>query len=305
VTLKAIRNSEGESQGFAGVARDATALKATMESQLMQISQLEDRDAARTRQLDETEEELRRRNREIANYLNVITAQQQEKEVILREVYHRVKNNLQVVESLLKMKSRSLADPAARLAIETSMQRIRMMGMIHEHLYQTPDLGGVSLAGYLRDLIGWVIAVHALKPDDVDFEVDVEEIPIVLDVAIPFGLLINELLSNCLRHGLLKGGSGKIYVSVRRSAKGVRMAIKDNGIGLPEGFDLTGSGSIGLKLAAGYARQLGGSLECTSSQGCHVQAEFTGLAGQAKAECLDVGKRMAGTHPFLPPPIPC
>ena len=148
------------------VTRELTAQKLLVESQLRLITQFEDRDAARTQQLETSAQELQRKNGEIAGYLSVISAQRWEKEVILREVYHRVKNNLQVVESLLRMKSASLADTTARGAIETSMQRIRVMGMVHENLYQTPDLGGVSLAAYLRGLINVAIAA---RPGQHDF----------------------------------------------------------------------------------------------------------------------------------------
>jgi two-component sensor histidine kinase len=205
-----------------------------------------------------------------------------------------------VVESLLKMKSRSLADATAREAIDTSMQRIRVMGMVHEHLYQTPDLGGVSLAAYLRGLVNVAIAAHPRLPDAVQFELDVEEVPLALDVAIPFGLLMNELLSNCLEHGFPNGGAGKVHITLRRAANGIRMVVNDNGIGLPNGFDPAKCKSMGLKLAGGLAHQLGGTLKFASIIGCQVQAEFTHLAGRLKSESHGIGQRMeAAKHPLL------
>jgi two-component sensor histidine kinase len=301
VTLRVICDSDGESPGFAEIARDHTTQKLLADSQLRLISQLEDRDAKRTQQLETTAQELERKNGEIAGYLSVISAQRQEKEVILREVYHRVKNNLQVVESLLKMKSRSLADATARGAIDTSIQRIRVMGMVHEHLYQMPDLGGVSLAAYLRGLIDGAVAAHPRKTGQTQFELDVEEIPLALDVAIPFGLLVNELLSNCFEHGLPNCSAGKIHVSVRRTSNGVRMVIKDDGIGLPKGFDPVRNETTGLKLAIGLAHQLGGTLKFTSSPGCQVEADFARMAGRLKSESHGIGQRMvAGAHPLLP-----
>ena len=297
----AIPGTDCELRSFPMVTRELTAQKLLVESQLRLITQFEDRDAARTQQLETSAQELQRKNGEIAGYLSVISAQRWEKEVILREVYHRVKNNLQVVESLLRMKSASLADTTARGAIETSMQRIRVMGMVHEHLYQTPDLGGVSLAAYLRGLINVAIAARPREPDEVKFDLDVEEIPLALDVAIPFGLLMNELLSNCLEHGFPKGRAGKIDVIVRRTANGVRMVVNDNGIGLPNGFDPVKRTTMGLKLAAGLAHQLGGTLKFASSNGCQVQADFTRMAGQVKSESHGIGQRMAvGTQPQLP-----
>jgi two-component sensor histidine kinase len=300
VSLTTVCSSGGDLRSLPTVTPELAAQKLLVESQLLQISQFEDRDAERTQQLKSTEEELQRQNEEIANHLSVISNQRQEKAVILREVYHRVKNNLQVVESLLKMKSRSLADTTARGAFDTSMQRIRVMGMVHEHLYQTPDLGAVSLVAYLRGLIDGAIAAHPGKPGKAKFELDVEEVPLALDVAIPFGLLMNELLSNCLEHGLPKESAGQIQILVRRTAKGVGLAIKDNGTGLPEGFDPTRSTSMGLKLASSLAHQLGGTLQFASSDGCLVSADFTRLAAQVKEESRGTEQKMvADTHPHL------
>jgi two-component sensor histidine kinase len=297
----AIPSTDRELRSFPMVTRELAAQKLIVKSQLRLITQFEDRDAARTQQLEASTQELQRKNGEIAGFLSVISAQRWEKQAILREVYHRVKNNLQVVESLLKMKSRSLTDTTARAAIDTSMQRIRVMGMVHEHLYQTPDLGGVSLAAYLRGLVNVAIAAHPRKPNEVQFDLDVEEVPLALDVAIPFGLLMNELLSNCLEHGFPKGNAGTVHVTVRRTANGVRMVVNDNGIGLPNGFDPVKCTTMGLKLAAGLAHQLGGTLKFASSSGCQVQADFTRLAGHLKSESHGIGQRMvAAKHLLLP-----
>jgi two-component sensor histidine kinase len=298
VSRTATCNADDDLRNLPTVTPELAAQKLLVESQIKLISQLEDRDAERTHQFEMTAKDLQRKNEDIVNLLSVILIQRREKEVILREVYHRVKNNLQVVESLMKMKSRSLADTTARGAFDTSIQRIRVMGMVHEHLYQTPDLGGVSLVAYLRGLIDGAIAGHPREAGEVKFELDVEEVPLTLDAAIPFGLLMNELLSNCFEHGLPKESAGEIHVSVHRSATGVRMIVKDNGIGLPEGFDPARTKTMGLKLARGLALQLGGTLKFASNHGCQVQAEFTRLAAQVKEESRGTGQRTAtGTHP--------
>lgn len=299
--LTAVCNPDGDLRTLPNVTSELTALKLLVESQLRLISQLEDRDAERTQQLEMAAQELERKNEEIANHLSVISNQRQEKVVILREVYHRVKNNLQVVESMLKMKWRSLSDATAREAIETAILRIHGMAMVHERLYQMPDLGGVSLTAYLRHLIGAATAAHSLTPNRVKFDLDVEEIPLALDAAIPFGLLMNELLSNCLEHGHATDAGSIVHVSVRRSAKAVRLVVKDNGAGLPEGFDPAKSTTMGLMLAASWARQLGGTLDFTTSQGCQVQADFARLAEQVKTEYPAVAQRLAASkHPLLP-----
>jgi len=274
-------------------ARDLTAQKVLAESLQKQVAQLEDRLAEGARQLEGAAIEAKRKSKEIANHLSAISTHQREKEAMMHEVNHRVMNNLQVIESMLKLKRRSLTEEKAREAFENSIQRIHTMATAYGFLCVAPDLGCISLPAYLGDLINQVMAAHSQKPDQVKFELDVEEIPLTLAVAVPFGLMMNELLSNCLEHGLPNGGAGKINVSVRRTADGVRMAIQDNGAGLPDGFDLSSSEPMGLNMAAIGARQLGGTLAFTSSHGCQVQADFTRLAPQVKAERSGIAQMIA------------
>jgi PAS domain S-box-containing protein len=198
-----------------------------------------------------------------------------EKEILLREVYHRVKNNLQVVQSLLKMQGRTLPDGETRAAIETTVQRVYAMAMVHERLYQSSDLAALSLPGYLGDLFADVVASHALQPDQVHLAVDAEEIQLPLDRAVPFGLLANELLSNCLKHAFPDGRRGTIVASIHRIPGAVRLLIQDDGIGLPMNFNLAACNSMGLKLAVSLAHQLGGRLEFSPDGGCRVQADLT------------------------------
>ena len=197
-----------------------------------------------------------------------------EKEVLLREVYHRVKNNLQVVQSLLKMQARTMPEGETRSAIETTAQRVHAMALVHERLYQMKDLASLSLSTYLRDLFSGVVESNSMHAGQIDFRLDTEEIPLGLDSAVPFGLLTNELLSNCLKHGFANGRKGTIAVSIHRIAGAVRLVVEDNGAGLPADFDATQSKSMGLKLAASLAHQLGGRLQFTSDHGCRVQADL-------------------------------
>jgi PAS domain S-box-containing protein len=197
-----------------------------------------------------------------------------EKEVLLREVYHRVKNNLQVVQSLLKMQARTMPEGETRSAIETTVQRVHAMALVHERLYQMKDLASLSLSTYLRDLFSGVVESNSLHPGQIEFRLDTEEIPLGLDLAVPFGLLANELLSNCIKHGFANGKKGTIAVSIRRVPGAVRLIVQDNGAGLPEGFDAAHTKSMGLKLAASLAHQLGGRLDFTSADGCRVQADL-------------------------------
>lgn len=278
VTLTTIRGADGKLLGFAMVTRDMTAQKALEEEQAKLARDLEQRVSERTRELEASVNQMRIKNNEIESLVAMVSHDLNEKEVLLREVFHRVKNNLQVVQSLLKMGARTLESSDARQAIETAVQRVQVMAMVHEHLYQMPDLSGLTLSTYLREVVEGAIASNSMESNQVHLQIDAEEIPVPLDFAIPIGLLANELVTNCLKHGLPRGRRGKISVSARKVPGAVRIAIQDDGPGLPEDFDVTTSTSIGLKLAASLAHQLGGRLEFTSVNGCCVQADLTRLS---------------------------
>jgi PAS domain S-box-containing protein len=313
VELVAARNISGLFNGFTRVLHDLTChrreeenLREASRVQGEFTAELERRVAERTLQLEATVEELRRKNEEIATHAGVVSHDLKEKEILLREVYHRVKNNMQVVQSLLKLRARSLSDGDAREAIETSVQRVHVMAMVHERLYRMPDLASLSLVAYLRDVARGAIASHSERPDQVEFEMDAVEISLTLDLAVPFGLLTNELIANCLKHGLPHGRPGKIRISVARIPGAVRFVVEDNGVGLAKSFDAARTTSMGLKLAAGLAHQLGGTLEFSSNNGCRIQADFTRLGRRVEnGRCADgaLGLGTGQERQFSPAPI--
>lgn len=282
IEFKAARDHTGELVGFSRVLHDLTPYKRA-EEELREAGRikaqlnadLEKRVAERTSQLESTVEELRRKNEEVEALVAMVSHDLGEKEILLREVYHRVKNNLQVVQSLLKMGSRTLASSDARLAIDTAVQRVHVMATVHEHLYQMPDLAGLPLSEYLRDIIEGAIASNSEKPQLIQLQLEFDAIPLSLDLAVPFGLLANELVSNCIKHGIPAGRPGKIVISARGVAGIVRLVVQDDGVGLPENFDPAKCTSMGIKLAGSLAHQLGGRLEFTSSNGCRVQADLS------------------------------
>ncbi len=278
--FRATRDLGGNLSGFAKVTRDMSAQKALEEAQAQLTLDLDRRVTERTKQLEESVAQLQAKNGEVESLVAMVSRDLSEKEVLLREVYHRVKNNLQMVQSLLKMGSRTLQSSDARQAIDTAVQRVHVMAMVHEHLYQMPNLSRLSLPEYLRDVVEGAIASNSERPERVRLEMEIEEIPIPLDFAIPLGLLANELVSNCLKHGIPQGRSGKVTVSARLLGNGVRLAVHDDGVGLPEDFDAVRSASMGLKLAASLTHQLGGRLKFSSRNGCRVQADLASLGPQ-------------------------
>jgi len=273
--ISAVRDEANELVGFVRVARDRTAEKIFADAREQLAAELEKRVAERTCQLEETVGELRRRNEEAQEHAEVISRNLREKEVLLREIHHRVKNNLQVVQSLLKMRARLLPPDESREAFNTTVERVSAMALLHERLYQTPDLSGLPLSNYVRDLFRDAAASNSLEPGQIQLALDADDIPLKIEFGIPFGLLMNELICNSLKHAFPDGRKGTISVSVHRVSNGVRVTIEDDGRGLPENFDPTASPSMGLKLAASLARQLGGKLEFSNRVGCSVTADLT------------------------------
>jgi PAS domain S-box-containing protein len=200
-----------------------------------------------------------------------------EKEVLLGEIHHRVKNNLQVVQSLLRMSMRLLPPGEARTSTEATIQRIHAMALVHERLYRAQDMASLSLSNYLRDLFKGVVASNSAPPGQIQLLLDTEELPLTLDLAIPFGLLVNELIANCFKHGFPNERRGTIKISIHRMDDVVRMVVSDDGVGLPEQFDAAACPSMGLKLAESLAHQLGGALTFSNGKGCRVEADLKRL----------------------------
>lgn len=196
----------------------------------------------------------------------------QEKDVLLREVHHRVKNNLQVIQSLLRMQAHSLQDVETREAVATTAQRVYAMARVHERLYQTSDVKDLPVETYLRDLFDGAVDSRSFEQGRIQLKLDAENVPLSLERAVPFGLLINELVCNSLKHGFRDGRAGTVEIEVHRKESGTHITVKDDGVGLPPDFDPTASPSMGLQVAAGLARQLGGKLAFTSENGCCVRA---------------------------------
>jgi len=273
--ISAVRDEAGELVGFVRVARDRTEEKMFADAQEQLATELEERVAERTRLLEETVEELRHKNAEVQEHSEVISRNLREKEMLLREIHHRVKNNLQVVQSLLKMRARLLPAGESREAFDTAVERVSAMALLHERLYQTPDLAGLPLSNYVHDLIRDVMASNSIEPGQIQIHLDADEIPLKIEYGIPFGLLMNELICNSLKHAFPEGRRGTISVSAHRVDRGIRVVVEDDGRGLPENFDPGACPSMGLKLAASLARQLGGKLEFRNHQGCAVTADLT------------------------------
>lgn len=204
-----------------------------------------------------------------------IAAALKEKETLLREVYHRVKNNLQVITSLFNLQVRVLPDGQARDALKESADRVRAMSLVHEKLYRSPNLASVSLKDYVADLCRQLGAAAAADGRGIVLHQDVDSIEVGLEIAVPLGLLLNELISNSLKHAFPNGRKGTIRIMVQEVAERMGVVVvADDGVGLPAGMDVARQQSLGLKLVSTLCTQLGGELSVDSNQGARLGVTF-------------------------------
>ncbi len=198
----------------------------------------------------------------------------QEKEMLLKEVHHRVKNNLQVVSSMLNLQSAYVKDGRDLRIFRDCQSRVRSMALVHEKLYRSASLSEVDFDNYARSLIGIMYSTYSIRPDLVTFSVDAAGVLLDADSAVHCGLLINELISNSLKHAFPDGRKGKVWLQMRRDAEGIEMIAGDNGVGMPEGADVSGAGTLGMQLIDSLVMQLNGTLEMDRRGGTVYRIRF-------------------------------
>ena len=194
-----------------------------------------------------------------------------EKEVLLREVHHRVKNNLQVICSLLNLQSAHVQDETSLQMFKESENRVRSIAMVHEELYRSEDFSSIPVRDYLTNLIRHLFQIYQVKNLDIKLDVEVDDLQMDIDTAIPTGLLINELISNILKHAFPAGWKGKPRIRVKihkMDEERVKLTISDNGIGLPENVESDETGTLGFRLITVLSEgQLGGKLNIIRRNG--------------------------------------
>lgn len=184
-----------------------------------------------------------------------------EKDALLKEVHHRVKNNLQVITSLLRLEGTKSGDPATQRTLKDMQGRIRSMAVLHETLYRSGNFARINLADYLAQLAAQLFRVQNPAPGMVKLGLDLSPFEVEMDQAIPCGLVVNELLTNSLKHGFPPGHGGEVRLRLQRNEAGnVELEVNDTGVGLPGDFELARANSLGLRLVADLAKQLQGAL---------------------------------------------
>jgi PAS domain S-box-containing protein len=198
-----------------------------------------------------------------------------EQAILLKEVHHRVKNNLQVVISLLRLQSRSVVDASVVAALRDGQQRVEVMVLVHELLYCTDDLAHIDTATYVRHLSEQLLRIYASASQTITVEVDVDPIWLDLDHAVPCGLIINELLSNSLKYAFPDGQPGTIGVNLWMSApETLTLRVWDTGCGLPAAAIHPSEHSLGMRLVHSLAHQLRGTLSIEATAGTSVTIRF-------------------------------
>jgi len=204
-----------------------------------------------------------------------VRASLREKEVLLQEIHHRVKNNLQVICSLLRLQSRNIKDEEALAVFRDSQNRIRSMALIHEKLYRSQDLARVDFGGYIRSLASSLIRSYRTHSGRVRLQVDVSDVSLPIDAAVPCGLIINELVTNSLKHAFPGGRKGEIRVMLRSNHDHqVTLTVGDNGVGLPQDVDPEDTQPLGLELVNALVEQVAGRIDLRNDGGTEFEIRF-------------------------------
>jgi two-component sensor histidine kinase len=204
-----------------------------------------------------------------------------EKEVLLREIHHRVKNNLQVISSLLNLQAASLSDPQAAEMLKESQNRVRSMALVHDQLHRSPDLSRIGFREYVKNLCASLFSSYGVDSARIALRVDVEDIALPIDAAIPCGLIVHELVSNSLKHAFPGGRRGEIFIGLKsQPPRGTVLTVADNGIGLPKTIDLFTASSLGLRLVRILAGQIEAPVRHRSGAGTVFEIELPQRGGE-------------------------
>ncbi len=198
-----------------------------------------------------------------------------EKDVLLKEIHHRVKNNLQVISSMLNLQARQLRDPVLAAAFAESQQRIQTIALVHERLYPSRDLSNIGLDDYLRSLVDNVMYAQNAAERGIAARTEIAGISLPIQRAIPCGLIVNELITNAVKHAFPAGRPGTSRVSMKQAAEQIELIVADDGVGLPAGRDPKKPDSLGLDLVLAFAEQLDATLDIRNEGGAAFTLRFS------------------------------
>jgi two-component sensor histidine kinase len=198
----------------------------------------------------------------------------EEKNVLLREIHHRVKNNMQIISSLLSLQSRTIENAEMREVFHESQNRVKSMSMIHEQLYQTDNLSKIDFKIYINGLLKNLFQLYSSSLKEIKWEVDVNDVKLNIETSIPCGLIINELISNSLKHAFKERDSGKITVKMDKYNDLITLIVADNGVGIPNNFQIEKVSTLGLNLVTNLVKQIEGEMIIKKENGTSFTIEF-------------------------------
>lgn len=198
-----------------------------------------------------------------------------ENEVLLKEVHHRIKNNLQVISSLLNLQAASIADDKVAEYLKISQNRVRTMSLIHEKLYRSGDMSNVNFGDYVNDLANHLFTVYSMSSRKIKVNVKAKDVYLSIDTAVPCGLIINELVSNSFKHAFPTREEGIIEINITKDNTGKNfISVKDNGVGIPFDMDILKTKTLGMELVTTLTKQLGGKIEVSNNGGAEFRIIF-------------------------------
>ena len=198
----------------------------------------------------------------------------EEKDLMMKEIHHRVKNNFMIIQSLLQLQSRHIDDEDVLEIFKESQNRIKSMAFIHQRLYQHDNLKKINFGDYPETLASDIFKSYVSNPDQITLDIDTADVTLDIDTAIPLGLVLNELISNSLKYAFPDGRSGKLMVKSYLKGNEYSLIVSDNGIGLPEGLDYEKSDSLGLKLIYSLSDQIGAEVKVDTTNGTKFEITF-------------------------------
>jgi PAS domain S-box-containing protein len=217
------------------------------------------------------EEEIRSLNRALEQRVEqrteALNKSLHEKDILFKEVHHRVKNNMQIIISLLNLQSRTIDDPVVLKTIKESQSRIKAMALVHERLYRSGDISRIDLKDYIQFLARELFSFYGVKSQLIRFTINAPAINVNIDTAIPLGLMVNELISNAIKYAFPEGRKGEIVIDITKDKNTISLVVRDNGAGIPADFDWRNSKSLGIRLVTSLVEQLQGTIELDRTAG--------------------------------------
>ncbi len=261
----------------------AAEIKRSQEELQFHAVQLEDLVKQRTSELAKTNETLEGEIKERKNVEEQIRASLEEKEILIKEIHHRVKNNLQIISSLLNLQAVNITDEDMLSMFRDSQHRVRSMALVHEQLYKSKTLASVDFGQYIRNLAGQLTRSHGTRSAGVVVKIDAENIFLGIDSAVPCGLIVNELITNSFRYAfpddipsIEENLFNEIHITCQMNASNKYvLTVGDNGVGLPEGLNFRNTESLGMQLVCTLTDQLGGAIEVHQNDGAEFRIEFS------------------------------